>query len=243
MTEGEDPLVGNWLVRLVSTFRRTTPLSPFVPVREGLRKGISAFAERCGEGLVVDVGCGQRPYEYLFPGSRYVGLDLPVSGRSASLKRPDVWFDGRSIPLRPKCANVVLCTQVIEHVEDPQQFFASLSCVLKTGGHLILSGPQNEPVFEKPYDRFRFTLDGLKMLCSNNGLQVIDAKPNLGFWQSAAFDILSMIYLQLRKRSRLAAYVITAPISVSLNFIAFMADRFTSYNRNVNSWIIYAVKL
>lgn len=222
---------------------RVVPLSPFTPVRNGIRKAVTSFAESCCSGIVLDIGCGQRPYQELFARAQYIGLDVPASGRKIAQKRPDVWFDGRTLPVRSGCADTVICTQVIEHIEDPQQFFAELAGVLKPGGNLILSAPQNERVFEAPYDRFRFTLDGLKMLCSRNGLKVLESKPNLGFWQSVVFDVLSMFYLQLRPKSKLVADLFTAPLSVILNTIAYIADRCTVYNANVNSWIIRAVKL
>lgn len=37
----------------------------------------------------LDVGCGSRPYESLFPCGTYIGVDVAVSGRPAGMKVPD----------------------------------------------------------------------------------------------------------------------------------------------------------
>src|SRR3954471_14690597 len=60
-------------------------------------------------GTWLDIGCGKRPYESLFGGHAYVGIDVPVSGRRPDLKLADVYYDGLNLPLRSGSVDGVLC--------------------------------------------------------------------------------------------------------------------------------------
>ena len=68
------------------------------------------------KSVVVDVGCGTMPYRPIFEpyAAKYLGVDLPSNPRA------DVHIgqDGR-ITLPNAVADLVLSTQVLEHVESP----------------------------------------------------------------------------------------------------------------------------
>src|SRR2546421_13079029 len=73
----------------------------------------------CGgfvHGLVLDVGCGPRPYEKTFfsGAQKYIGTDY-LSDRS----RPDVISSALQLPFQKEIFDAVGCTQVLEHVPDP----------------------------------------------------------------------------------------------------------------------------
>ncbi|RMH18956.1 MAG: methyltransferase domain-containing protein [Acidobacteria bacterium] len=72
-----------------------------------------ACAEPCASGRVVDVGCDRAHLRELVPGP-YVGIDRWGD--------PDVRFDllsGLPLPLADRCADFVICTDVLEHLYDP----------------------------------------------------------------------------------------------------------------------------
>lgn len=56
----------------------------------------------------LDVGCGDRPYEYLFEKGKYVGIDIENSGRPLNLKKPDHFYNGTQIPFGDEEFDVVL---------------------------------------------------------------------------------------------------------------------------------------
>jgi len=82
----------------------------------------------------LDVGCGDRPYEYLFGQGKYIGIDVGVSGRSTKLKKPELFYDGKNIPYSDNQFDLVLCTQVLEHVSDPFSLIKEMVRVCKQGG-------------------------------------------------------------------------------------------------------------
>ena len=125
---------------------------------------------------VLDVGCGNRPYEGLFKNCSYIGLDVENSGRSMALKQPDYFYDGKKIPFKSESFDVLLSTQVLEHVANPPALLNEMFRVLKVGGVLIISLPFVFPEHEQPFDYYRFTRFGVVELLEGAGFQVQEIK-------------------------------------------------------------------
>lgn len=123
------------------------------------------FAQASPE-VTVDLGCGAKPYEPLVPG-RYVGLDL-----SSTHGHPDALAWAEATPLTDGCADVVLSTQQLEHVADPDLVISEAVRLLRPGGTLLLSTHGVWPYHPDPHDRWRWTEEGLQTLVERNGLRV-----------------------------------------------------------------------
>jgi 2-polyprenyl-3-methyl-5-hydroxy-6-metoxy-1,4-benzoquinol methylase len=127
---------------------------------------------QCGplvRGTVLDVGCGQRPYEKTFfaGATRYIGTDY-LSDRS----RPDVVASALQLPFKDNSFDTVVSTEVLEHVPDPLRAMREMQRVLKPGGRLILSTPMYWPRHEQPYDFYRYPYDGILRLVQESGLEL-----------------------------------------------------------------------
>jgi SAM-dependent methyltransferase len=207
-----------------------------------LRRQVARFAAAIKGGTLVDVGCGSRPYESLFDVDRYIGIDLIVSGRPFEWKKADIWFDGARLPFRSASVDHVLCTGAFEHTTDPYGYMGEIVRIMRPRGNLILSVPQSEPTFEVPYDRYRFTIHGLRDLCQAHGLTLAGAYPSVGYWQSLAYHLNTMVALSLLPRSKVLAMLLSAGTSVVTQSLAWVLDIFTKYDRDVNAWVIHAVK-
>ncbi len=68
--------------------------------------------------------------------------------------------------------DAILCTQVIQGVENPFETFAKFREWLKPGGHLVLTWPICWEPIEQEY--WRFTPKGIWLLCHKAGLKVIE---------------------------------------------------------------------
>jgi SAM-dependent methyltransferase len=111
------------------------------------------------EGLsVLDVGCGEQPYRALLgPSCSYVGIDVEMRHPQTLAIEP-----GRPWPVEGPF-DVVLCTQVIEHVVDIRDFCQEIDRVLAPGGKLLLSVPFLYPIHDI-HDYRRLTPAGIAQL-------------------------------------------------------------------------------
>ena len=123
---------------------------------------------RSGQTL-VDLGCGDMPYRMLYQPlvDRYIGVDLSSNARA------DMHFDGAGkVPLPDGSADVVLSTQVLEHVSSPQQYLAEARRLLRPGGVLFLSTHGYWMFHPDPTDYWRWTGEGLKTEIAKAGFRV-----------------------------------------------------------------------
>lgn len=123
-------------------------------------------------GGYLDVGCGERPYEYLFSRGRYVGVDVKQSGRPMSMKQPDYFYDGIELPFADDSFDIVFSTQVLEHVKDPLVVLKEMARVCKPMGSCVISVPFLYQEHEEPFDYLRFTRFGIEELLLTAGLKV-----------------------------------------------------------------------
>lgn len=96
-----------------------------------------------------------RPY---FPEREYVGTDY-IDGPGV-----DLVLDVRKIDLPSNSIGTILCTEVLEHVEQPFDAVNEMFRVLKPNGILIITSPMNLRIHGSPYDYWRFTPEGFKTL-------------------------------------------------------------------------------
>ncbi len=131
-------------------------------------------------GRLLDLGCGNKPYEALFASRvrEHVGCDVVQS----SGRRVDVLCPATDLPFADTSYDTVLITQVIEHVADHRAMLAEAHRVLRAGGTLIVSGPLYWPLHEEPFDFFRFTEHGFRFLLEGAGFDVVETRRNGGKW-------------------------------------------------------------
>ncbi len=148
-------------------------LNPHFLPRRALFRAMRDAGPRL-QGCVLDLGCGIQPYrELLTNATAIVGLELDTPQNRSGDKRVDVFYDGMTIPFSDGDFQSVLCNQVLEHVQDPQNFLGEISRVLAPEGTLILSVPFFWPEHEQPWDMQRFTSFGLVNQLTDTGFELV----------------------------------------------------------------------
>jgi ubiquinone/menaquinone biosynthesis C-methylase UbiE len=107
-------------------------------------------------GRTLDLGAQNGPYAAQFP--RRVALDLHPAANI------HLRGDAHALPFVDGAFDVVLCTEVLEHLTEPQRAIDEMFRVLKPGGELLLTTRFLFPIHDAPCDYFRFTKYGLRHL-------------------------------------------------------------------------------
>ena len=145
------------------------------PRRKLLDQVMLELCKRLG-GVVLDVGAGASPYS-LLPETRSVRLDIARSNRV------DVVADAHHLPIGDGLVNAVICTEVLEHLENPIGALAEIKRVLANDGILILSTPFLYPLHGED-DFWRITPRGVRRLLSRLGFVVDEIIPQGGVFSS-----------------------------------------------------------
>ena len=196
---------------------------PTYAVRAPLARWLAAEAERAAADLgtyrLLDVGCGEKPYGSLFAPhvSEYVGLD------NAPHVDADLVGPIEAIPAEDGTFDVVICLQVLEHVDDPAQGVRELHRVTRPGGRVLLSTHGAYVYHPNPVDLWRWTHEGLRHLFEASGdWGSVTVTPGSGTASSLA--MLNAIYLEhVRRRTPLRP--LRGAIVAGLNRAARALDR------------------
>lgn len=128
--------------------------------------------KNCFEGKLLDAGCGEKPYSLIYGSevSEAIGCDVKTCVHDQ--KQVDIFASIENLPFENEEFDTILCTNVLEHVKNPDAALCEFSRVLKKNGKVIISVPFLYPVHEAPYDFQRYTKYGLESKIKNNGLKI-----------------------------------------------------------------------
>jgi SAM-dependent methyltransferase len=113
------------------------------------------------------------PYRELFEPyvRKYIGCDLPGNDLADNLIDPS-----GVLPFNSSSVDIVLSSQVLEHVEDPSLYLNEAHRILKAKGVLILSTHGIWRFHPDPTDFRRWTCDGLRREIDRAKFEIIHFK-------------------------------------------------------------------
>jgi SAM-dependent methyltransferase len=126
-------------------------------------------------GRLLDAGSGLAPFREDLIDRCFEVQTLEIEDRGRGV---DIVADLQAMPEVPSDSfDVVLSTQVLEHVPRPWLAMAEIARVLVPGGTAILTVPHLSMIHEAPTDFFRFTPFALERLARDAGLEVVTLEP------------------------------------------------------------------
>ena len=142
------------------------PGDPFYLHLADLRAAVAGASEPQVARL-LDFGCGGSPYRSLFSAREYHRADL------AGTPGVDFTFGPDShLPRSVADYDLVLSTQVLEHVAQPAEYLAECRRVLRPGGRLLLTTHGTFRDHNAPGDYQRWTADGLRLAVREAGFVI-----------------------------------------------------------------------
>jgi SAM-dependent methyltransferase len=216
------------LRRIVDLFRHT-PLHPQWLL--GSERARASCLKIIESGSVLDIGCADRWVEkQLPPGSKYIGIDSPITGVQIYHSRPDVFADASHLPLRNASIDAVVILEVVEHLRYPREALCEIARVLKPRGLLLLTMPFLYPIHDAPHDYQRLTIHGLAREMEAAGLHVESVEPSLGAAETAgvigclALGGMAVQAVQRRRPGVMLIPLVAMAIPV-INLLAWFAGR------------------
>lgn len=172
----------NWLVRMLTERA----------VRQAAERGYL-------RGRMLDIGCGVKPYEPLLARHvrEHVGIDHGDSPHGTM--RIDIDASAYDVPLPSAGADSILCSAVLEHLEDADAARIEAHRLLRPGGTAVYAVAMVWHLYEEPRDFYRYTSFGLQELMTPAGFEVLDIRPLAGFW--VTFAEMFAYYLARVRRS------------------------------------------
>lgn len=217
----------NWIERVAYELLRVTDIE-----NRTLRSCVRRFSRSVGGGArVLDAGAGLHPYMQFFSHCRYESCDfqqcdefysnITDARRQQIARRHTYVCPIDKIPVAAATYDVILCTQVLEHVPYPANAIAEFERILKPSGRLFLTVPQGYGIHGEPFNFFYFTKYGLALLLSDGGFEDITTVERGGYFYYL-YDRLAYAIPRVvmgYKRWRLIAIAALLPLHILLAYV------------------------
>jgi SAM-dependent methyltransferase len=148
----------------------------------------AAAGRSVGPGaIVLDAGAGSSPYRRHFAHATYESADF---GQAAKHYAPDLTYvcDLSEIPVADGRYELVLLSQVLEHLPEPMAVIGELHRVLAPGGRLWTSCPLYYEEHDVPYDFFRYTQFALRRMFDESGFVDVELDWLEGYMATVSYQ-------------------------------------------------------
>lgn len=161
------------------------------PALLALHRTLTPRIQRHLRGRVLDVGCGGMPFRGSIAdvADEYRSLDV-----EARVPGVDYISDARDMRIVDGATfDGILCSEVLEHVTEPERVLRECIRILVPGGVLVLSVPCLSRLHEEPHDYYRYTTHGLRFLLEQTGFQIREIVPTASVFSFVGHQVSTAI--------------------------------------------------
>jgi SAM-dependent methyltransferase len=179
---------------------------------------------------VLDYGCADLPYRGLFrPDADYIAADLPGNPRATVAIAPD-----GTLSVDDATCDVVVSTQVLEHVADPTTYLRECARVLRPGGRLLLTTHGVMVWHPDPVDYWRWTCEGLRRAIAQAGLEIRRFEGVMGLAPTGLQLFQDAVLAKLPRAAQ-------APFALFMQTLIAAADRLHSADSKRLNALVFAL--
>ena len=161
---------------------------------------------------ILDAGAGSNKYKKFFQDCVYKTQDFKQYGEI------DYISDIVDIPVESNNFDVIICTEVLEHLPRPDLAIKEFSRILKSGGKLYITAPLLSGIHQAPHYFYGgFSKFWYFKYLNQYGFKEINIKPKKGFFAFYSQETLrALLYIIKSKKWR---YKIFIPLAILLILI------------------------
>jgi SAM-dependent methyltransferase len=194
------------------------------------------------DSLILDVGAGSCPYRKHLLHCEYRtqdfgGLEDIQLRDHSGYGKIDYYCDATDIPVPAANFDVVLCTEVLEHVPEPIKVVNEFARILKPGGKLLLTAPLGSGIHQEPYHFYGgYTPFWYQKFLGEAGFENIVIEPNGGFFKHYGQESIRFVRLTnpftlraniILRLTWLPIWLVTIPLlSIVLPYLCHFLDQF-----------------
>ncbi len=182
-------------------------------------------------GRVLDIGGQKNNKRGLFrpPINKVGGWEYVNINKSTE---PDYHCSAEDIPVDNESFDMILMTEVLEHLENPRAALQESSRILKPDGKIIATIPFLFPIHADPHDYQRWTQERLKIEFKKAGYKDVEIK-SMGSVAAVFYDILyASMGIASKSRDSFLNRLIRKILLPPLRWLCFILEKRYAYKAN-----------
>ena len=207
-------------------------------IHQRAREAYTKYASPYIRGRLIDIGCGSKSMEPFFAGrvTQHIGLDH--AGSPHGHARVDIIASAYETEQPSDSFDTVLCTAVLEHLEEPESALIEAFRILRPGGYAIYSVPLFWHLHEEPRDFYRYTRYGLQYLFEKVGIDIVVIHPCGGFWVTSG----AMLNYYLSSIAKGPFRYVVSPLKMMNNLVSLGLERLHKAEQFTWMYLVVAQK-
>jgi len=203
---------------------------------------------------ILDAGAGEMPFKQYCKGQTYVSQDFGLYdgvGDKTGLQTGswdqagiDIVSDIAAIPVPDESFDVIICTEVLEHLPDPLLALKEFQRILAKGGILLMTAPFYSATHFAPYHFFSgFSRYFYREHLNRLGFRILELRASGNFSEAVAQQLVLTPAIARKRLGRLPSFLAWLFIVPLLWLLSFYSRKYPeSSELFCFGWFVKAIK-